>query len=514
MFDMADPNTSADAENKPSAVPIKDEIVYQTIIFNRDQDKDMILSALEIVKLFIIKKKRILVGGMSIDFALRKKGKQLYPDNTLPDYDFFSPEFHSDAYSIANELSKAGLTGISVINAFHASTMRVRVRFHVVADCTYIPNNLDAGIPTIAYESFRVIHPHYQMLNQHLALCQPYSGAPLETISRWKKDMSRFDILDKEYPVENKYELENMNFGELKEWNINIKDVCDLCLNGFGAVMYWFMLAKREGFSEADCVANEWGEFKKMGDISISESTVKLTIPVAKLDGSGNIGLSWLCDRREILKHPYVENIVKGRNGKDGKSVRQFNAFLDMLPRRYMISGEDGDRELVDNRGSMIGAHKDKIWIINPQGLLKYFLLNYIVSFNILKQRSGYCFYIAYRLAYSITKWAALRYKKSADVQMLKYLPSHITYGAHNWHETYILHRRIFQSTVGKIPREIARLDMPKPAFIDSAKDYPIEAAKFIFDPAASPIYQFDYRECQTPFTHAVLYDQKIDNEP
>ena len=104
----------------------KDAQVYKTIIFNTDSDKNMVLKALEIVKLFIIKNKRILVGGMSIDLALRKKGKQLYPDNTLPDYDFFSPEFHRDAYNIACELSGAGLNNISVINAYHASTMRVR----------------------------------------------------------------------------------------------------------------------------------------------------------------------------------------------------------------------------------------------------------------------------------------------------------------------------------------------------------------------------------------------------
>ena len=63
-------------------------------------------NAFETVKLLIIERKRILVGGMSIDYALKKKGYLLYDDNEIPDYDFFSPEFHKDAYDLAKVLRK------------------------------------------------------------------------------------------------------------------------------------------------------------------------------------------------------------------------------------------------------------------------------------------------------------------------------------------------------------------------------------------------------------------------
>lgn len=502
--------TSETLNNPVYLSKIKDDQIYKNIVFNRDVDKDMVLGALEIVKMYIVKKKRILVGGMAIDYALRKKGKQLYPDNTLPDYDFFSPQFHQDAYNIANELSRAGFTTISVINAFHASTMRVRVRFHVVADCTYIPENLYDGLPTVKYDAFIIIHPHYQMLNQHLALSRPYSGAPLETVSRWKKDIIRFDILDREYPVENKYELNQINDDsiEFQTWAVDVKDVSDLCLNGFGALLYWFFLAKRDGFSEADC-DGELSEYNKLGSVSVSDSTIELKIPAVSMGGAGEIGMSWYCDMREILKHPYVAQMV------GGASVRRFNSFLDILPRRYVISGGSGDCEVVDNRGDMVGAHKDILWVVNLQVLLKYFLMNYIVSFNVLKLRNGYRLYLAYRLAYFIVKWACGMYKKDSESMetYLKYLPTHTVFGKHNWHETYIMRRKAFQTTIGKLPREAISIDMPKPAFIDSKEEYPVDPEKYKFDPKRSPIYQFDYMEAREPFDDLFLHDSEVDGE-
>jgi hypothetical protein len=475
---------------------IKEEHVYQNIVFDADMDKDMVLSALEIVKLYIIRNKRILVGGMSIDLALRKKGKQLYPDNTLPDYDFFSPQFHHDAYDIANELAGAGLTNISVINGLHASTMRVRVKFHVVADCTYIPQNIYDGLPTVAYEAFKLVHPHYQMLNQHLSLSSPYSGAPRETISRWGKDLTRYDILDREYPVDSKYEPDQTVCGDLHELAFSIQEVSDLCFNGVGAALYWHELAKLDGFA-ADARCAVASEFAKLGHIIISDE-IKLSIPK-------NMRLSWYCEQREILNHPYVAAIGAKND------MARINAFLDIIPRRYNLGSS---YEIVDNRGARLGAHKDKIWLANPQALLKYFLMNYIVSFNLEKKRDGYGHYLAYKLIYEIVKWACEKYKK-ADANdretFMKYLPTHIVYGSYNWSEAYIMHRKAFQSFVGKIPRENARAGMPKAAFIDSKADCPVDPEKYSFDPKTSPIYQFDGLEAKDPFPEHILYDPKID---
>jgi hypothetical protein len=332
------------------------------------------------------------------------------------------------------------------------------------------------------------------MLNQHLSLSSPYAGAPRETISRWGKDLTRYDILDREYPVDSKYEPDQTSCRDLREISFGIKDVSDLCLNGVGAALYWHELAKSDGFS------SDASEFAKLGSISISDE-IKLSIP-------SDMRLSWYCERREILKHPYVALILPTN------SEMRINAFLDILPRRYNL----GDSyEIIDNRGSRIGAHKDKVWLANPQALLKYFLMNYIVSFNLEKKRDGYVHYLAYKLMYEIVKWACEKYKKAdegAREPFMKYLPTQIVYGSYNWSESYIMHRKALQSFVGKIPRENARAGMPKAAFIDSKADCPVDLEKYSFDPASSPMYQFDNLEAKEPFPEHMLYDQKIDSEP
>jgi hypothetical protein len=485
---------------------IKDKEIYEKIVFDNDSDKDMVLKALEIVKLYIIKSKLILVGGMAIDYALRKKNKKLYPDGTLPDYDFFSPNFHHDAYNIANELYLAGLTGIGVINAFHASTMRVRVKFQVVADCTYVPLDIYNGLPTVTWENFRIIHPHYQMLNQHLSFSLPYSGNVKRfSIHRWKKDIKRFDILDTEYPVGNKYEKAEMQVIESYQlYDIPIKKLEDFCLNGFGALLYWFELAKLDGFSES-CTKEDLAEYKKLGSAKIVENKLKVKMPVASIGNMGTLGLCLHSDNREILKHPFLAEL-----SKDAKNIKRYNAFLDLMPRRILI---DDRYEIIDNRGNLLAAHKEKIWLSNIQVLLRYFSLNFMVSFNILKLRDGYCFYLGYKLAYDIVKWAAKIYKKENTAKIAKYLPTQEVFGKYNWHETYVLQRKIFQMTVGKIQRELSH-DKPSQAFIDSEEDYPINSIKYDFKPEESNIYNFDYREHKGDFEPIYLYDPDIDSEP
>ena len=119
------------------------------------------LICLGLVKKYIARENLIVVGGMAIDMSLRLKGHKLYDDGILPDYDFFSPRHSVDAYNIAEMLYKAGMRNITVINANHVSTMRVRVNYEVVADVTYIPANVYKSLPTLQYKDLRVIHPPF-----------------------------------------------------------------------------------------------------------------------------------------------------------------------------------------------------------------------------------------------------------------------------------------------------------------------------------------------------------------
>jgi hypothetical protein len=95
----------------------------------------------------------------------------------------------------------------------------------------------------------------------------------------------------------------------------------------------------------------------------------------------------------------------------------------------------------------------------------------------------------------------------------MKYLPSHEVFGKYSWHETYIVQRKVFQMTLGKIPREASK-DKPNVAYIESPEDYPVSSEKYNFDPTQSEIYQFDYLENKGTFEPVILFDPVIDEEP
>ena len=73
---------------------------YENIIIKNDKFTEDTVIALGLVKKYIMHNKLIIVGGMAIDLSLRLKGSKLYEDDVLPDYDFYSPQHHVDAYPI------------------------------------------------------------------------------------------------------------------------------------------------------------------------------------------------------------------------------------------------------------------------------------------------------------------------------------------------------------------------------------------------------------------------------
>lgn len=181
---------------------VSEESYYDNLVNTRSYNYDEIVKALDIVKQFIIDKSLILVGGMAIDFALKLKGDKIYSDNQLPDYDFYSSTHIDDAYELASDLCKKGFKNISCIQAMHLTTMKVRVDFEVVADITYCPVSIFKRVPYLKYGDIKIVHPHYQMIDQHNALSIPFENPGREVIfHRWKKDMLRYDKLYKYYPV-------------------------------------------------------------------------------------------------------------------------------------------------------------------------------------------------------------------------------------------------------------------------------------------------------------------------
>lgn len=220
---------------------------YEFIVFEHNALRNIFKKALKIVRDFIIKNKLILTGGMAIDLALRNRGKKLYDDRTLPDYDFYSSDHANHAYNLCEILHKAGLPDVDAIYAMHPTTIRVRVKFTPVADITYIPNSVYKKILTIKNAGLIHEHPHYKFISQHLSLCRPYSMEPFETVhTRWKKDYSRWVMIYDEYPI--------LPDKPQTPKTIKHKIPTGACITGLHAIGYW---AKHAGITGIETKINK-----------------------------------------------------------------------------------------------------------------------------------------------------------------------------------------------------------------------------------------------------------------
>jgi len=174
----------------------------------RDADNSVVDRALEIVQDFIAERGLVMYGGLAIDYALRLKGRPLYPEGERPDFDAMSADSVTDAYDLADRLHAAGLPHVSAIRAIHVQTMRVRVDFITVADIGFAPRAVMDRIPTLEFtppgakRPLRLVHPHWQHLDQHLAFCFPFANPPMEDLyHRAAKDHRRYNLLQSEYPI-------------------------------------------------------------------------------------------------------------------------------------------------------------------------------------------------------------------------------------------------------------------------------------------------------------------------
>jgi Poly(A) polymerase catalytic subunit len=186
---------------------------YENIALRHDPVYIGVEKVVDVLKEFIVKHGLIIYGGLAIDYALRMHDDRLYPDDLLQvDYDFFSPDNVHHAYQLANIFYKVvsdmttaeDAEGVRAINATHVKTLRVDIRDnHFLADLSYVPADLFPLLPTLEYDGIKFIHPDYQRTDIHHSLAFPYQNAPMEVISnRWKKDLTRFNMLVKYYPIE------------------------------------------------------------------------------------------------------------------------------------------------------------------------------------------------------------------------------------------------------------------------------------------------------------------------
>lgn len=437
------------------------EKAYQYVIYKRNVIYDKLSAGFKIVEDYIKQHKLILVGGMAIDYALKLKGSKLYEENTLPDYDCFSVNFYKDAYKLGKILCESKLPGIDAIGARHLTTFKVRLEFEPMADITYISKNIYDKLPTLNYNGFLIIHPWYQMINQHHALCNPYRNAPTEVFSqRWKKDMKRYDMLYEFYPLELKPEKI-----EFDKCVVDLKVLKDNCICGITAFCYWVDYCKKNGMKFENDYALD-----TIFDVIESKLTVSSVFKKVSL----------LTDNIEIV------NAMAGER-------KYYNSYTDIINRRCEVrTPDDIILEVFDNYGNMISAHKTQhFYVANLQHCMLIMMCNFLLSAK--SEVYGLC----YLICREMLKWS------KCDKKHMKLLfPSIEVFGEANFSENHVIFRESFP---GK-----DKNTRPKNVYF---KDECVIPEEDTFDLSSNPAFAIDWLETKSEFKKIHIKDINMSSE-
>ncbi len=205
-------------------IKINSDIDSDFITFNLDYNAINIQKCLDVVRKYIIDKQLMIVGGMSIDFALKLKGDNLYSNYQIPDYDVIDPDNINHANNISTLLCEIGMKNISIVPAVHKTTIRVQIMGYTVFDSTFVPEYLYKKIPYMRYENYKFIDPVYQKIDQYtsLSLLWNITGPAFNIINRLEKDLKRKEMLSKYYNFSEEHLDKNIN---IKTKNIKLNSV-------------------------------------------------------------------------------------------------------------------------------------------------------------------------------------------------------------------------------------------------------------------------------------------------
>jgi hypothetical protein len=355
---------------------------YELVSTRRDHCRELIERANDMVRQFIIDRNLILYGGLAIDYALRLKGGQIYPDDEVPDFDFYSPRNIDDAYDLADILFDAGFPNVGVTRGIHTQTVRVRADYTFVADISYIEQEIYDGIPTINYMGIRCRHPHDQIKAIHTALCFPFASPPMEDIyNRLRKDIKRYNMLMLHYPVIGPpiaSELKNMT----SIFKIPIMSPYTSELRfAFGGFIAYALLRKS---------LSQLIDALKVTDIRVSAPILnvnfmnKLTVSIDQPHGITNT----------VVASPWIDEVIANYS-----KVRHYEAYSD----EYPTSAQVDNVIVMSTKNQLLSTfaiqatETMKVLVISPQYLLLWFLVESHRSKN-KKLKDIYLAYYVYTI--------------------------------------------------------------------------------------------------------------------
>ncbi len=386
-----------DKQSDNQTVEIASEDYFEKVTFEHNVQKDIVKKALAEVEKFILRKKCILVGGMMVDMAMRRKGSSLYPEDKLPDYDFNSPQYHKDAYELAQHLHDMGMPNVRCVSARHPTTMRVYVDFNVVADVTYCPPEIFQDMPILNYKGFHLMHPHYQHIDQLKTLATPYKNPPDENfLTRVKKDLDRYQKLSNLYPIE--YEFDGVSSSSAAQTDktgqtapvktvIKLSDIKGQCITGAPALMLLCHMVSRS----SDAAKIEFADLLPGYNAYLDKDTLVLQVPL--------MGSSVTPSTSEKPTLPLFSDDIWAFEAdlKDLKTKTYYQSFMEKMPRHAEYSAPSIIYEVYDNKGEKYSAiminETNRVMVHSGASLGVYFLTKFIHTYYILKDAPKASFY-------------------------------------------------------------------------------------------------------------------------
>jgi Poly(A) polymerase catalytic subunit len=155
--------------------------------------------ALDVVKAFLKRRKRVCYGGTAINAVLPQKLKFYNPEIDLPDYDFFTPDQESDIATLASDLRKAGFKDVFHRTGMHEGTYKILVNFTPIADITAIQEDLYEKLyeRSVEKEGVHYVDPDVLRYFMYIELSRPKGE-----VVRWEKVYERMQLLNRAFPFQ------------------------------------------------------------------------------------------------------------------------------------------------------------------------------------------------------------------------------------------------------------------------------------------------------------------------
>lgn len=195
---------------------------YKNNILEPTQDEfDTIIN---IIIKYIIKKQRIIYGGYALNLLIKKRNIKdaIYKDGiNRADVEFYTPEPLEDLYNICNLIYNSGFKHVIGRQAMHEESYKIAANFQEYCDITYVPINVYSKMRTKLVTNILLTNPTFIYVDRYRMFNDAFGSA-----WRWNKEIKRFYLLQKYYPLTN-------NISKCQIDNKHVKHVIDFIESKF-----------------------------------------------------------------------------------------------------------------------------------------------------------------------------------------------------------------------------------------------------------------------------------------